>query len=503
MRQLFTLIFAIAISLTAFGQDTIPLYFSKKISEKNIKEDLIQLSSEKMEGRETGMRGQKLAAEYIYKEFLKANLKNRFQDTDSIGYFQNLSVFKIIQSKAEIKIGEKTFCNYEDFLLSGFDDYINPNLDVAFLGTAPDSSYLGKNFKDKAVLFLTPNLYAGALKSNDIVAETNAKIVLFCNPENPHQHQLIIKKQKSVFKGSYKLDPKKFPHEFRLDSIKHAHLYRKYKINRNTLQGPVSPELASEILQVKVKDLKKCMAGKILNKQTDASLPITLDFQMQYNELPTENVIAFLPGTDKKDEYIVISAHYDHVGKTESKIYYGANDNASGTAALLEIARKFQDASLQGFRPKRSILFIAFTGEEKGLLGSEYFVASSKIPMKSYVANLNLDMLGRKDSDHKDTDYIYLLGTNHLNPRLKSITDSINRIYPKLQLDYKYDQPDSFLYAASDQASFVRRNIPAIFYFNGLHKDYHKPTDTADKINCLSIKKVAGLVFLTAWNLAN
>jgi len=456
-----------------------------------------------MEGRETGEIGQKLAAQYIYKAFNEANILNYKLNSDSIDFFQQFEVFKNIAPTANIKSQNAEFEHFEDFMLSGFSDYYNSNLELVFLGTAHDSLYLNKNYSEKAILFLTKNLYAGAVKANDIIKETGCKVIFFCNPLDPHQMQQIVKKQKRAFSRRTKLDPDLFPSKNPFDSINNSRAFSMYKSVTTTLQGPIETSTVSELFNIKTKELRKCASGKSYKLPQTKTQKIELKFNEQFSQKSTENVIACIPGTEKKDEFIVISAHYDHIGKKGEKIFYGANDNASGTAAMLEIARKIKKAVDSGFQLKRSIVFAAFSGEEKGLLGSKYFVESKTLPLNKIKANLNIDMLGRKDKAHSHTNFIYLLGANDLNPKLKSISDSLNQIYPKIELDYSQDTPDNILYAASDQASFIRRNIPAIFYFNGLHKDYHKSTDTADKIDYESIKKVSGLIFLTALELAN
>nr|WP_320119361.1 M28 family peptidase [uncultured Marinifilum sp.] len=499
-----TIIFFICIfiSIQLSSQNLNITDLSKTISIDNIKKDLTELASAKMEGRETGKIGQKRAAKYIYKAFKQANITNLELTLDSLAYFQNFKVYKVLAPCAKIVFNNKTYKHYEHFMLSGFSDFHNKNLKIEFIGTAKDSSYLGKDFSDKAVLFVTRNLYAGAMKSNDIIKETGSKLIFFCNPENPHQIQNIIKRQQSVLSNRLKLNPDKFPTKNPFDSIKSPKHYSMYNNAKSTLQGPIDAEMAAEILQIKLKDLKKCAIKNINCDRASSDISIELKFAEQFLKIPTENVLACIPGKSKKNEFIVISAHYDHLGIKGDKIYYGANDNASGTAALIEIARKIKEAVDMGFKLDKSIVFAAFTGEEKGLLGSKYFVSTNTVPIHKIKANLNIDMLGRKDKNHTNNNSIYLLGTNDLNPKLKNISDSINRIYPHLNLDYKFDTPDNFLYSASDQASFVDQKIPAIFYFNGMHNDYHKTSDTADKINYESIKKVSSLIFLTALELA-
>ena len=496
-------IFILTNLIQVLGQNKVALDYADKISAKRIKQDVYKLSSDLMEGRETGKKGQKLAAQYIYKQFADAMLQNNSEKFDSLGYFQKFIIYKQKSDQAIIISNGKKLKNSNDLLISGLKDYSNDSLEFIFLGTAPLESYQNKNFKNKAILFLTSNLYAGAIKSNDIVNSSGAKLVLFCDPNESGQFSRLHSIKKHQSSRRLKLEPKERKIKNPYDSITANQFYKNFKNRISTYQGAISITAASKLLNVKSRNLRKAHSKKKTIKNQNESKYIKFNYELKYDQIHTENVIALLPGTDKKDEFIVVSAHYDHVGRNGTEIFNGANDNASGTASIIELARSFQKANKNGHANRRSILFVAFTGEEKGLLGSRYFVDNTNIAMNKIKANLNIDMLGRKDHNHSTNNYVYLLGASHLNPKLKIISDSINQLTEQLILDYKYDSPQNYLYMASDQASFVKKNVPAIFYFNGLHKDYHKTSDTADKLDYNSIKKVTQLVFLTAWQLAN
>lgn len=220
----------------------------------------------------------------------------------------------------------------------------------------------------------------------------------------------------------------------------------------------------------------------------------------------SENVLAYIEGSEKSEEIIVISAHLDHVGVEKGAIYNGADDDGSGTVAILEIAEAFQRAQMEGNGPKRSILFLHVTGEEKGLLGSRYYTENPIFPLANTIANLNIDMIGRIDERHlENPNYIYLIGSDKLSSELHVISEETNKKYIQMDLDYKYNDdndPNRFYYR-SDHYNFAKVNIPIIFYFNGTHKDYHRPTDTPDKINYELLESRTRLIFHTAWELAN
>ena len=222
---------------------------------------------------------------------------------------------------------------------------------------------------------------------------------------------------------------------------------------------------------------------------------------------PSENVLAFIEGSEKPQEILVISSHYDHVGMDdEGNVFNGADDDGSGTVAILEIAEAFKKAKEDGYAPKRSILFLNVTGEEKGLVGSKYYTDNPVFPLANTVANLNIDMIGRIGTGMEDAgDYVYLIGSDKLSTELQNLSEEVNRKYLNLNLDYTFNDendPNRFYYR-SDHYNFAKHDIPIIFYFNGVHEDYHKHTDTPDKIEYDLLEKRAKLVFLTAWEVAN
>jgi len=220
----------------------------------------------------------------------------------------------------------------------------------------------------------------------------------------------------------------------------------------------------------------------------------------------SENVLAFIEGSEKPEEVIVLSAHYDHVGMKNGEVFNGADDDGSGTVTLLEIAEAFQKAVKNGQGPKRSILFLHVTGEEIGLYGSKYYTENPIYPLANTVCNLNTDMVGRIDPDKASTpNYIYLIGSDKLSQELHDLSEDVAKEYSDLELDYKFNDendPNRFYYR-SDHYNFAKNNIPIIFYFNGVHEDYHKATDTPDKIEYELMAKRAHLIFQTAWEVAN
>jgi hypothetical protein len=227
------------------------------------------------------------------------------------------------------------------------------------------------------------------------------------------------------------------------------------------------------------------------------------------DKVEATNVWGLLPGSDSvlANEIVALTSHYDHVGiDKEGLIYNGADDDGSGTVSLLENAEAWMSAAKAGKGPKRSVLFMAFVGEEKGLLGSEWYSDHPAFPLEQHVCDLNMDMVGRFDEDHKDDDrYVYLIGSDKLSTELHEISEAVNEKHVGIALDYTFNAPDdpNRFYYRSDHYNFAKHDIPVIFYFSGVHEDYHGPGDTPDKIRYPKMAEIGRLVFLTSWEVAN
>ncbi|MGC1632996.1 MAG: M28 family metallopeptidase [Gelidibacter sp.] len=231
-------------------------------------------------------------------------------------------------------------------------------------------------------------------------------------------------------------------------------------------------------------------------------------FYFSKNSPASQNVVAYIEGSIHPEEVIIISGHLDHLGLLNEETYFGADDNASGTAAIMEMAKAFALAKKEGHGPKRSILFLHLTAEESGLLGSSYYVKHPIYALENTVVDLNIDMIGRVDriyEEKQEENYIYVIGADRLSTKLHYISEVANAQFTNLILDYKYndDRDNNRYYYRSDHYNFALNNIPVIFYFNGDHPDYHQPTDTPDKINYPLLQKRTQLIFSTAWYIAN
>ena len=278
----------------------------------------------------------------------------------------------------------------------------------------------------------------------------------------------------------------------------------------------MGPDLAEKLLALISLDLKTIHAKenaheRLKPKALDASAHLVL--AEQRTKTVTQNVAGILDGTDPelKKEYVVFSAHYDHL-KTNDKgqIYPGADDDGSGTTAVLAIAHAM---SLN--RPRRSVLVMFHAGEELGLLGSQYNTdVAPVVPLDKMVVDLNIDMIGRSkpagdtnkaDAHLTDANTVYLVGANRISQELQKLSEETNNDYQKLNLNYYFNDPENpeRIYYRSDHWNYAKHGIPIIFYFDGVHVDYHQPTDTVDKIDFTKLSNITRLVFETGWRIAN
>jgi Zn-dependent M28 family amino/carboxypeptidase len=220
----------------------------------------------------------------------------------------------------------------------------------------------------------------------------------------------------------------------------------------------------------------------------------------------SDNILGFIEGSEKPNEVLIISAHYDHDGIKNGVIYPGADDNGSGSIAVLELAKAFAKASKDGNRPKRSILFLHVTAEEIGLQGSRYYSENPIIPIENSIANINIDMIGRRGKGKEnDNNYVYLIGADRLSKDLHNIAEQAREKYSPMQVDFTFNDPKdpNRFYFRSDHYNFAKKNIPSMFYFSGVHDDYHTVNDTADRIDYPLFLARTQLIFAVAWELAN
>ncbi|CAD5268584.1 MULTISPECIES: M28 family peptidase [unclassified Imperialibacter] len=487
MIQKFSLFaLALVISLAAFAQDKKAIKISKTITKEDLYARLEVLTSDSLEGRETATEGQRKAAAFIAAQFKQYGLQPIVPEANSKSYFQRFPLQKSQWTDVYVKAGATKLENGTDLLYFGSASTSNEvTAEVIFIGDLGQASGIVKNgaFNNRIVAVRSQDSRSWTSIRRQF-AEANVRGLLVFGGESDGQFKTVVGRYKNYITAS------------RLSLSSEGD---------SSNEGPfvfiVSPDAAKGVFGLSIEELMEGASGA---EQPMAS--ISFKAERTTEEVITENVLGFLEGTDKKDEVLVVTAHYDHLGKRDDVIYHGADDDGSGTSAVLEIAQAFSEAKKKGNGPRRSILFMTVTGEEKGLLGSEYYTDHPVLPLSKTVANLNIDMIGRVDDAHLDNEnYIYVIGSDKLSQDLHQLSEKANKDYTNLVLDYTYNDendPNRFYYR-SDHYNFAKNNVPIIFYFNGVHADYHRPTDTIEKIAFDKMTAITKLVFFTAWEVAN
>jgi hypothetical protein len=477
-------------SVQTLGQDAEIQQYGNRITATDLKDYLSILASDALEGRETGKRGQKMAAAFIRAHFEELGLKGPV-DGD---YFQVFDLYTTQPGENYVRRGETQFSNFTDVTYYGNNDSGGDvSVPLVFAGDGSDEALAEIDIKDKAVFLLAVADFPSNGQLEALRAK-GAKMIFISHAKTKEEFDNISKQIKS-FAGPRELSLKK-------------------PMSNSAVPGAfiVSPTMTEKFFGLSRAQLIKVMESGYRKKSFKRIQPVNIVYKTSSDLKPiqSENVLGYLEGTDKKDELLVITAHYDHVGVAKTGqgdlIHNGADDDASGTSAVMELAKVFSEAKKEGNGPRRSILFMLVSAEEKGLLGSDYYTQRPVFPLNNTVVNLNIDMIGRRDPQHKNSDpYIYVIGADKLSNELNELSEATNKLYTKLIFDYTYNDmnhPDR-LYYRSDHWNFAKNNIPIIFYFDGIHEDYHKPSDEIEKIEFDLLVKRTQCIFYTAWEIAN
>lgn len=466
------------------------------ITEPELKEHLYTYASDEFQGRETGTEGQKKAIAFIKDAYEALGIPAAQKNGE---YFQKVPLEMARLPKGSISISGETYPIGSGFLtFTASEGHYDEIIYVGYgIETDQYSDYNGLEVQGKLLL-----MKSGEPRNQD-------GTYLLTGTGDPSKWSNIseaIEKRTEVAKA------KGAAGVLYVDSANYARYQRYYnymKANNRGRMDLVSQEEAPGMLLI-TGDLAEKIYPAYKNMARASVVPanITLSVLSQNEKIDSENVVAYIRGSQLPEEYVVISSHLDHIGvNADGAINNGADDDGSGTVAMLEIAEAFKTGLDAGMRPRRSVVFLHVTGEEKGLLGSRYYTDVDPVfPLEKTVANLNIDMIGRIDPKREgDRNYIYLIGSDKLSTELHELSEAVNAKYTNIELDYTYNDendPNRFYYR-SDHYNFAKNNIPIIFYFNGTHADYHRPGDTPDKINYDLLKNRARLIFHTAWEIAN
>jgi hypothetical protein len=483
-------LWAFVLTLSVRAQDPVAQQYGNSISADELKEYLSIIASDAMEGRETGTRGQKMAAAFIAAHFQEIGLAGPVNGS----YYQPIELYARAVSEAYVKAGGTKFDNFAGVIYSGTADTEGEaTVPVVFAGNGTEADLNQVDVKDKAVFVFSKETRLTGSKTIAAIQEKGAKIIFVCNTESIADFEVLATQMKNFTSGG-------------------RPSLEKPKAPLNAGIFIVSPVAIEKIMGVTAEKLRKAASEDPAKKALKKIKPSSVQYKVVTTQkiLKTENVLGYLEGTDKKNEVVVVTAHYDHIGKRRSGegdlINNGADDDGSGTVSVLELAKVFAQAKKDGKGPRRSMLFMTVTGEEKGLLGSEYYSNNPIIPLENTVVDLNIDMIGRRDPEHKDSPpYVYVIGSDRLSAELHALNETQNKTYTKLVFDYTYNDENhpTNLYKRSDHWNFAKKNIPIIFYFDGIHEDYHKPSDEVSKIEFDLLTKRAQCVFFTAWEIAN
>jgi hypothetical protein len=505
---------AVLLSMQALAQPGDASKYASVITGANLQKHLTIIASDEFEGRETGTEGQRKAAAYIESQFKSMGLKPA---PALNGYQQYYPLYQDSMITAEFKLNGKDAEFGKDFIMP-----LNSNetgkfkgKKAVFVGYGIDdekySDYKDVKVKGKVVIF-----FLGEPKNAD-----GNYIITGTKRGGEWSFPGIAKKLAAAASkgaiGALVISPNQdFFSQRTIDAARKTGVY----FPRAAATGAQSIDyalLTHAFAKTLVGDkfdfdsyLKSAKASELLKINSfETPLKTSFKFDKYRTTVNASNVVGIIEGTDKKDEYVFLTGHYDHLGKHDGKIYYGADDDGSGTCAVIQMAEAFSKAAAEGHRPRRTIVFMTVSGEEKGLWGSEYYSDHPFFPLDKTSVDLNTDMVGRIDTERKTADtmnYVYVIGHDKISSDLPIINEAANNNYTKLTLDYKFDDPKdpNRIYFRSDHYNFARKGVPILFFYDGmLLADYHKPTDTVDKITWDLYEKRVRMIFHTAWLMAN
>ena len=483
--------------------------YANTISASDMERHLTIIAGDEFEGRETGAPGNNKAAAYISNYFKSLELGSPGVEGSN---YQPVAFTYSKWNDIDIFVGENRYRHLRDFISFPQKNESMAAIsaeEVIYLGYGIDdpkySDYKKNKVEGKVILINkgepikkdSTSWITGTSEMSDWTTDMDKKLITAKEHgvkfvfiiENDIQG--LISKNRGLFGEVTELGDKTMEE---VKTANHAYI-------SSTIARDIIGKKEKKIIKSRKRSNKKGKACdvKVKNK-------IVANQNKNVRTLVGQNILGFIEGTDKKEEVLVISAHYDHLGKRGDDIYNGADDNGSGTTTVIELAEAFRLADSAGHGPRRSILFLLVTGEEKGLLGSYYYSENPIYELENTIADINIDMVGRVDAKYANNpNYIYVIGSDRLSTDLHKINEEANNKYAGLTLDYTYNSesdPNRF-YFRSDHYNFAKNGIPAIFFFNGVHPDYHRTTDTVEKINFDKMEKVGRLIFHTAWELAN
>jgi hypothetical protein len=467
--------------------------FAKSITESDLKKHLNYIAGPECEGRGTGTPGIAKAAAYIETQFKNFGLTPG--NNNDYQMYYNLVQDSI--TEGTITIDNKVFTINEDFsafFRSNTPQQLNSSSAIYLgFGIKDDkwNDYKNVNAKGKIVIIEEGE----PINSDSIYLLSGTKNKSEWSGSNNNKKAIAAKEAGAL---ALFIIPKKYNKAPTWPARRNG-LTPEFKLEKNALNR----------YNINESIVKAVFENGLPDPGGEVAKNISIVFNKVTFTTKASNVIGVIEGSDKKDEYLVITAHMDHLGKRGNVIYYGADDDGSGTCAVMEMAEAFAQAKKKGKGPRRTVIFMTVSGEEMGLYGSSYYANFPLYDLNKTTCNLNIDMIGRIGSDYlkgeiDSLNYVYIIGDDKLSSDLRPISEAANKS-TNMKLDYRYNDPNdkNRFYYRSDHYNFAEKGVPIIFYFDGVHADYHRPTDTPDKINYDLYAKRTKLVFYTAWEMAN
>jgi hypothetical protein len=493
------------LAISATAQDETLKTLLNRVSESSLQTNLRKIAGPEMDGRMAASKGDELAIQYIAAWFNTHHLVNPY--STSAPYLQSVPLLKVDFQNSTLSVGDKPYGLYKDWTYFMVDKAgTATNTEVVFIGyglSAPAYDDLkDMDITGKLVLFrsgVPTDSTRKPLISKSQVPNMSAQLNAI-RSLNPLGMLMYIEDPIAENAGSLKEFKALYPyHDFGTPGFP-------------LLTGAIiSKDLAMTILGGSVDSIYDLInrSGKPHSFNTHKQVSLSIVETDDHRE--TSNVIGIIPGTDTTLGAIVITAHHDHLGTFDGKTYYGADDNGTGTAAILEMTKILGDAAARGIRPKRTLVFVSTAAEEQGLIGSTWFVSHPlshpALPLTKTSYHINIDMLGRVDSLYSgkrpDSNYVYTIYKGFPGEKIKAANDACCQLLLDTLYNKKITATSNGLMARADDLPFIKANIPSLWFFGGYHSDYHQPTDTPDKIDYPLLKRRTQLALATLWNLAN
>lgn len=444
------------------------------------------LASDQMEGRHTGTEGSQKAADFIAGIFESLDLEKYSQES---GYFQKFQMIKKKMVESSIQSPHIRLDSWKDYMELFTEFEGAREVDMVFVGFGLSDDLEAVDINGKLAAF-----YQGSPESSEYSEEFERLKTIAYLRRGAVGTIIVVDREDILRKRIGQLKPYMDVERF----YQHKPAEKAFHEERRIVMGENSAAKLFGISREEFQSLiKKMRGGMSVAGQLQTKVSMKTSF-LRGESIPAVNIIGLLEGTEKKEECVIVSAHYDHLGMKGKQVYNGAYDNAAGIAAVIAVAKAFAAAAVDGTRPRRSVLFFLPDAEELGGVGSMHILDNPPVPLENIAVDINIDGIGREDSSRPHLkDFVHFYMSQMGRDELTTIRESAAVVSPKLRLEHREK------YGGSDHIFFERAGIPVIALSTGQPKDHHKTTDTADKLDYRNIRDIARLTFACAWHIAN